>query len=120
MSYYEKDDEVYCGFCGKEMVEQEYAYISNYISIYSCGNHDVFYLIIIGGDYELFGKDGYEIVNSNGEGFLSRVGMGKFDKPEDVYGSEKGKIVLRTDPIDVDIYTFDKVVDKLKKLVPFA
>jgi len=120
MSYYEKDDDVYCGFCGKEMIEQECAYVSNYISIYSCSNHDVFYLIIIGDDYELFAKDGYEIVNSNGEGFLSKIDIGWFDNPEDVYGLSKGKTILRTDPINVDIYTFDKVINKLKKLVPFA
>jgi len=113
-----------CKYCNKNMVNGHFQW-GDYVNV--CKNHDVLY--VEHENWTLFGKDGNEIrINKNGEIYFSNFG-GRSLHVKDVtyfkgyvYGlsANSKKLVMNTEDIEVDINNFDRIVEKLNKLVMFS
>jgi len=114
-----------CKFCDREMVKD---YLSSGHEIFGCKNHEVLYLEM---QYcTFFGKDGlcFFVRKNSDDVFLVR----NVEKPfymehfnciyyfkGMMYIDCRYDILIKTKSIDVDIYNFDKVVEKLSKFKAF-
>lgn len=97
----------------------------DYVNV--CKNHDVLY--VEHDRWTLFGKDGNELrISKRGEIFFSKFAARSLHINEPtyfkghIYGHDtiSKSLVMDVEELEVDIDNFDKVVDKLNKLVPFA
>lgn len=113
-----------CKFCNKEMING-HLYWGTYVNV--CKNHDVFYAE--NENFSLFGKDGKEIrINKDGEIYFSNFGARSIHMKNLTYfkgyvyglGSATKKLIVNTEHIEVNIDNFDRIVEKLNKLVIFS
>lgn len=116
-----------CKFCNQDML---HAYLSSGHDIFACKNHDVIFLET--DNSYLFGKDGfcfYAHKNVKNTFLIKNLKPPVFKKELERYvGYFKGfmytdfvsyKVLCEVESIDVDIYNFDKMVEKLNKLKAF-
>lgn len=117
-----------CKFCNEDMLN---GYLVSGHDIFACKNHDVIYMETDNCMY--FGKDGFcFFVHKNSEDvfLVKNLKPPVFKKELEKYVNYfKGimyadfvsyRVLCKTESIDIDIYNFDKMVEKLIKLKAFS